>query len=71
MYATGDVSIGGFTPTALPNNITDFRMTSAVQESGQNIRALRNQILVRDKTILNVAAGRDAGLTVNMTAIVQ
>ena len=70
-YATGDVSIGGFTPTALPNNITDFRMTSAVQESGQNIRALRNQILVRDKTILNVAAGRDAGLTVNMTAIVQ
>ena len=69
-YATGDVSIGGFTPTALPNNITDFRMTSAVQESGQNIRALRNQILVRDKTILNVAAGRDAGLTVNMTAIV-
>ena len=28
-------------------------------------------ILLRDKTIINAAAGRDAGLTVNVTPIIE
>lgn len=68
-YGTGEIEITGFTPTALPNNITDFRMTVTIQESSQNLRAARNQILVLDETVLNAAVGREAGLTVNVTAI--
>ena len=70
-YLTGEIVIDNFTPTALPNNILDFRITAAVQEVGQNIQANRNQILLRDKTIINAAAGRDAGLTVNVTPITE
>ena len=60
-----------YVPTALPNNILDFRVTTNIQESAQNIQAKRNQIIVRDKTILNAAAGRDAGLTVNVSSVVE
>ena len=70
-YLTGDILVENFTPTALPNNILDFRFTAAVQEAGQNIEADRNQILVRDKTVLNAAAGRAAGLTVNVTTTTE
>jgi len=68
-YLTGEVILNEFTPTALPNNLTDFNITSAIQESSQNIVANRNNILIRDKSALNAAAGVDAGLTVNVTAI--
>ena len=70
-YLTGEVVIDSFVPTALPNNILDFRVTTNIQESAQNIQAKRNQIIVRDKTILNAAAGRDAGLTVNVSSVVE
>jgi len=68
-YLTGEVILNEFTPTALPNNLTDFNITSAIQESSQNIVANRNNILIRDKSALNAAAGVDTGLTVNVTAI--
>ena len=70
-YQTGEVVIDDLIPTALPNNILDFRITTGVQEVAQNIQANRNQILVRDKTISNAAAGRDAGITVNVTPVTE
>jgi hypothetical protein len=70
-YSTGEVSISDITPTALPNNVTDFRITASVQEVDHNIKAQRNRILVRDKTLQNAAAGREAGLTVNVTETVD
>ena len=70
-YGTGTVTITGFTPTALPNNITDFRITGTVQETSHNIQVYRNQILLLDDSNLNAAAGREAGLTVNVTAITE
>ena len=70
-YSTGEVIITDISPTALPNNVTDFRMTVAIQEADQNIKAERNQILVRDKTLENASAGRKAGLTVNVTTLAQ
>ena len=68
-YGTGEVIITDITPTALPNNVTDFRVTGSVQQTGHNIKADRNQILVRDKTLANAAAGREAGLTINITQV--
>lgn len=70
-YATGQVSITGFTPTSLPNSINDFRITASIQEESHNLIVNRNQILVLDTTISNPAAGREAGLTVNVTAVTQ
>ena len=67
-YQTGEIILNEFTPTALPENVSDFRFTSSIQEVGQNIEANRNQILLRDKTTLDAAAGRDAGLVINVTA---
>jgi len=70
-YSTGEVIINELTPTALPNNVTDFRITASIQEEDQNIAADRNKILVRDKTLENASAGREAGLTVNINEIVN
>jgi len=70
-YSTGEVIITDITPTALPNNVTDFRITASIQEEDQNITADRNKILVRDKTLENASAGREAGLTVNISEIVN
>ena len=70
-YGTGEITITDITPTALPNNVTDFRVTASVQQTGHNITAERNQILVRDTTIANAAAGREAGLTVNVTQVAE
>ena len=70
-YATGDVSITAFTPTALPNAITDFRVTGSVQQASHNLQVDRNQILILDTTVANAAAGTEAGLTVNVTQVVE
>jgi hypothetical protein len=70
-YATGEVSINGFTPTSLPNSINDFRITASIQEQAHNLIVNRNQILILDNTVSNPAAGRDAGLTVNVTSVTQ
>jgi len=66
-YATGEIIINGFIPTSLPNNISDFRVTAAIQESAQNLKVYRNQVLVLDDSILNAAAGKDAGVTITVT----
>lgn len=70
-YGTGVVDITGFTPTSLPNNVSDFRVTAFIQESSHNLIVNRNQILVLDQTTRNAAAGREAGLTVNVSTIVE
>lgn len=70
-YGTGVVSISGFTPTALPNNLTDFRVTVGLQDDSQDINVNTNQILVQDKTTLNSAAGLEAGTTVSVIGIVE
>jgi len=66
-YASGEVSISSFTPRALQNTVSDFRVTASVQETSQNIRANRNQILVLDDSTANAQIGRQAGLTINVT----
>lgn len=68
-YGTGEVTVYGFTPTALPNNINDFRVTASVQEDSHNIQAYRNQILVLDDTQSDPIVGREAGFVVNATGV--
>lgn len=67
-YGTGVVTLNNFIPTALPNNVTDFRITAGIQESSHNIQANRNQVLVLDDSVLNSFAGTEAGLTINVIA---
>lgn len=68
-YGTGLVNIDGFTPTALPNNIFDFRITGSVQETNHNIQTSKNEILVLDDSSNDAFAGLEAGLTVFVTAV--
>lgn len=70
-YGTGEVIINGFTPTSLPNNVNDFRLTASVQETSHNIQANRNQILVIDDSTQNALVGRDAGVVITVTPVVQ
>lgn len=70
-YGTGEITIDGFTPVSYPNNIADFRLTGTIQETNHNLNVNRNQILVLDKTTLNAAAGRDAGVTINISPVVE
>jgi len=70
-YGTGQVTINEFTPVSFPEGITNFRLTASIQEISQNIEVYRNQILVIDDSVLNVAIGTEAGLTVNATPIVE
>ena len=67
-YGTGIVTLNNFIPTALPNTVTDFRLTAGIQESSHNIQANRNQVLVLDDSVLNSFAGSESGLTINVTA---
>jgi hypothetical protein len=70
-YGTGQITINEFTPVSFPEGITNFRLTASIQEISQNIEVFRNQILIIDDSVLNVAIGTEAGLTVNVTPIVQ
>jgi len=70
-YGSGQVLINQFIPVSFPEGITNFRLTASVQEVSQNIEVFRNQILVLDDSVLNVAIGTSAGLTVNVTPIVE
>lgn len=67
-YGTGVITLNNFTPTALPNTVTDFSVTAGIQESSHNIQASRNQVLVLDDSVLNSFAGTEAGLTITVTA---
>lgn len=66
-YGTGEIAISSFTPRALQNNVSDFRVTASVQETSHNIGASRNRILLLDDSASNALIGREAGLTVNVT----
>jgi len=68
-YSTGEVSITGFTPVALPTGVNDFRITASLQETSHNIQAFRNQILVIDDSSLNAQVGREAGLQITVTPV--
>jgi len=70
-YGSGLVTINQFTPVSFPEGITNFRLTASIQEVGQNIEVYRNQILVLDDSVLNISIGTEAGLTVNVTSIVE
>ena len=70
-YGSGQVSINEFIPVSFPAGITNFRLIASIQEISQNIEVFRNQILVIDDSVLNVAIGTEAGLTVNVTPIVE
>mgnify|MGYP001441378699 CR=1 FL=1 len=50
-YSSGQVVITDISPTALPNNVTDFRVTASVQEVAHNIKAERNLNTLIDLTI--------------------
>jgi hypothetical protein len=69
-YGSGEIAIKSFIPVSFPAGITNFRITASIQEVSQNIEVLRNQILIIDDSISNVAIGTLAGLTVNATPIV-
>lgn len=66
-YGTGDVIVFTFTPTALPNTVSDLRFTSTIQETDHNITVNRNEILLLDDSTKNGTGGIEAGLTINVT----
>ncbi len=70
-YGTSSLVINPFTPTALPSGISDLRFLVDVQEVSHNIDVKRNQIIVLDDSVLNAAIGSVAGLTVNVSSIVE
>ena len=70
-YGSGQITINEFTPVSFPAGITNFRLTASIQEVSQNIEVYRNQILVLDDSVLNVIIGTAAGLSVNVSPIVE
>jgi len=69
-YGTGEIIITGFTPTALPTGINDFRITCNIQETSHNLLVERNEILLLDDSERSTITGREAGLTINTTPAV-
>ena len=67
-YGTGVITLNNFIPTALPNTISDFRVSVSLQETSSSIDANREQVLVLDDSVLNAFAGTQAGVTVNVIA---
>ena len=68
-YGTGEILISSLSPTALPNNLFDFRITGTVQERSHNIDVNRNQILLLDTSTSDPAVGKEAGLTINVSQL--
>ena len=67
-YGTGIVTLNNFTPSGLPNTVSDFRVTAGIQESSQNIQANKQQVLVLDDSTLNAFAGTAAGINISVIA---
>ena len=67
-YGTGVITLNNFIPTALPNTISDFRVSASLQETSSSIDANRKQVLILDDSVLNAFAGTEAGVTVNIIA---
>lgn len=70
-YASGEVTIEAFTPTAIPQEIIDIRFFANVQEKSQNLRTQKNQILVIDNSTSIVAAGLSQGLIVTAITVTE
>ena len=70
-YGSGEISINQFIPVSFPEGITNFRITTSIQEASQNIQVFRNQILILDDSVLNSLVGTEAGLTVTATPIIE
>lgn len=68
-YATGVVTISGLTPLGYPANQYDISITAQVQEDSYDIIAAKNQIIVLDDSTRNDAAGKQSGITINVTTI--
>lgn len=66
-YGTGDVTVFAFTPTSLPNTVSDLRFTTTIQETDHNITVNRNEILLLDDSTKNGVGGIESGLTINVT----
>lgn len=67
-YGTGDVTVLAFTPTSLPNTITDLRFNSTIQESDHNLVVAKNEILILDDSTYNGVGGLETGLTINVSS---
>lgn len=70
-YLTGEVSIDGITPTGFNVGQTEIQITASLQEVAYNISAVRNQVIVLDDSSVFTLAGREAGVTVTATAVIQ
>lgn len=70
-YGTGVITITGLTPTGYPDSLNDISITCELQEVSRNIDLNRNQVIVLDDSTSAPAYNRTAGLSVNVTAIVQ
>lgn len=66
-YGTGDVTVLAFTPTSLPNTITDLRFNATIQESDHNLIVAKNEILILDDSTYNGVGGLETGLTINVS----
>ena len=70
-YATGVLSITGFTPLGYPTGQTNIQITAKLQEESYNVSTAKNQILVLDDSAKDATTGRAAGITINVTTLVQ
>ena len=70
-YLSGEVSIDGITPTGFNVGQTEIQLTASLQEVAYNITAVRNQLILLDDSSAFTLAGREAGVTVTATAVIE
>lgn len=70
-YATGEITINGFTPTGYPTGQSELQLYIGLQESNYDIVTLRNQVLSLDDSNVLDASNRLQGLVVNLNTIVE
>lgn len=68
-YATGAVSLTGILPLGYPANQFEIAITAQVQEDSYDIIASKNQIIVLDDSTRNDVAGKQNGITINVTTV--
>ena len=70
-YLSGEVSIDGIIPTGFNVGQTEIQLTASLQEVAYNITAVRNQLILLDDSSAFTLAGREAGVTVTATAVIE
>jgi len=70
-YATGTLTITGLTPLGYQTGQTNIQITAKLQEESYNVSTAKNQILVLDDSSKDATTGRAAGITINVTTLVQ